>query len=114
MREIPLRPSISIRQVASMPTPRGDTTPSPVMTTLFMSVMSSRAVNVPVCQLFVGGIADVHDRDFEVQGLAGQRVVRVHGRVVAADRGHGRDQVPAFGLDLKARPDLDLPLRQLA
>ena len=60
-----------------------------MMMMLFM-VMIAGAVHVPVLQLLRRRVAHLDDLHVKVQAHAGQRMIRVDGRVIAANRGHQR------------------------
>ena len=80
-------------------------------------VVTARAVRVPVLDLFVGRVPARLDRHLEVQGLAGQRMIRVHGDRVLGDAGDEERDLPALIVtrnDLHARGEVGVFWEEVA
>jgi hypothetical protein len=71
-----------------------DIPPRPVGSCVMVRV---RAVGVAMGNLIGGGVADVNDRDFEVQRHAGQRMIAVNRDRLVLDRYNRHDQRLAIG-----------------
>ena len=65
-------------------------------------------VGMSVLPLFGRRFADSGDFDLEVEGHSSERMVSVHGDLIAFDLGHGDDLGPLVGLGLELHPFLDL------
>src|ERR1700704_5278945 len=73
-----------------------------------MSMMSTRAMHVPVRQLLLGRIAYSDDLDVEVQVLARQRMVAVNGYHVTGDGCDGHRARALVGLRMQPHSDSNL------
>jgi hypothetical protein len=71
-------------------------------------VVAARTVDVAVLEFLFRRLADVHDRDVEVERDTGQRVIRIQGDLVSLDVGDPHDQRAVLGLGLELHSDLEL------